>query len=440
MTASPSSFGRVGPGSLSPGPAVSLVTSPSARAGRLPAGVAFYLQVSILVFLLAGSSALTPLYAVYQAVWGFSPITVTVVFGVYALAVLAALLTVGSLSDYVGRRPVLIVAMLAQAATMLLFAGADRVSDLLLARMIQGLGTGAAVGALGAGLLDLDKARGTIANSVAPITGTAAGAIGASLMVQYLPEPARLVYLVLFAIFALQTVGVVLMPESATQKPGALASLRPQFGIPPIARRPLLVAVPALVAIWALTGFYASLGPSLVRLLLDSNSILLGGLSLSVLAGSGALAVLLLGSALARTQLLVGTGALVVGVALTLLATVQSSAILFFVGTAAAGVGVGGAFQGVLRTVVPLVSHHERAGVLSTLFAVSYLALGLPAVIAGVLAVYGGGVLIAGQGYGVAILVLASLALLGVAWPRRQRTSTRTLPRTESMDLLAEAC
>jgi MFS family permease len=396
-----------------------------ARAGWLPPGVAIFLQVSILVFLLAGSSAPTPLYAVYQAAWGFSPITMTVVFGVYALAVLASLLTVGSLSDYIGRRPVLIVAMLAQAVTMLVFASADAVSDLLVARVIQGLATGAAVGALGAGLLDLHKARGTVANSVAPMVGTAAGAIGASLMVQYLPEPTHLVYHVLFTIFVMQAVGVVLMPESATRKPGALASLRPQFGIPPLARRPLLVATPALVAIWALVGFYASLGPSLVRLMLGSSSILLGGLSLFVLAGSGALTVLLLGSAAPRRQLLFGAATLLVGVALTLVAIVQASAFLFFIGTAAAGAGFGGAFQGALRTVVPLAASHERAGVLSTIFALCYLAMGVPAVVAGVLAVYGGGVVVAGQEYSAAILLLSALALLGVLWTGERQTAGR---------------
>src|ERR1700712_265887 len=111
---------------------------------RLSSSAAFYLQASIILFFLAGSSAPTPLYAVYQAAWGFSPITITVVFGVYALAVLASLLTVGSLSDYIGRRPVLIVAMLLQVATMLLFAGASGVPDLLIARVLQGLSTGSA--------------------------------------------------------------------------------------------------------------------------------------------------------------------------------------------------------------------------------------------------------------------------------------------------------
>ena len=98
-----------------------LVPRHSRAAWRLPQlsrRAAFYLLASIILFFLAGSSAPTPLYAVYQAAWGFSPITITVVFGIYALAVLAALLVVGSLSDYVGRRPVLIAATLVQAVTM----------------------------------------------------------------------------------------------------------------------------------------------------------------------------------------------------------------------------------------------------------------------------------------------------------------------------------
>ena len=175
--------------------------------GRLPARAAFFLQASITVFFLAGSAAPTPLYAFYQREWGFSPIITTVVFGVYALAVLTALLIVGSLSDHIGRRPVLLAAIAVQAATMLLFATADSVTLLLAARIVQGLATGAAVGAVGAGLVDLHRSRGTLANAVAPITGTATGAIGAGLLVQYLPDPAHLVYLILFGIFIVQWIG-----------------------------------------------------------------------------------------------------------------------------------------------------------------------------------------------------------------------------------------
>ena len=395
----------------------------AARSRRLPAGVAFYLQASIIVFFLAASSAPTPLYAVYQSAWGFSPITTTVVFGVYALAVLAALLTVGSLSDHVGRRPVLIAAVALQAAAMLVFTTAGGVPELLLGRIVQGLATGAAAGAVGAGLLDLDKAKGTITNAVAPVMGTATGGITAGLLVQYLPAPTHLVYLVLFAIFVVQGIGVVLMPETSAPTGRALASLRPRFGVPPLARRPFLVATPVLVAVWALAGFYGSIGPALVRQVVGSNSVLLGGLALFVLAASGGVTVLLLRAARPRTVMLLGIVGLIGGVGITLLAIAFSATVPFFVGTAVAGAGFGAGFQGAIRTVVPLAAPHERAGLLSTLYVVSYLAMGLPAVIAGFLVVHTGGVLTTAREYGIAVMVLAALALAGVARSRRRQDS-----------------
>ncbi|HEV7663905.1 MAG TPA: hypothetical protein VGQ62_10255 [Chloroflexota bacterium] len=71
----------------------------SVHVAHLPPRAALDLQASIIVAFLAASIAPTPLYASYQARWGFSPITIATVFGIYALAILATLLTVGSLSD-----------------------------------------------------------------------------------------------------------------------------------------------------------------------------------------------------------------------------------------------------------------------------------------------------------------------------------------------------
>jgi MFS family permease len=404
------------------------VTDPFVRrARRLPPGVAFYLQASIVVAFLSASSAPTPLYAVYQHEWGFSPITTTVVFGIYALAVLAALLTVGSLSDHIGRRPVLLTAIAMQAVTMLVLTTAGGVGELLLARVIQGLSTGAAVGAVGAGMLDLDKAKGTIANAVAPMTGTATGALVSGLLVQYLPAPTHLVYLAILAVFVLQGVGVALMPETSAPKPGALASLRPRFGVPRAARGPLLVAAPVLVAVWALAGLYGSVVPAVVRQVVGSDSLLLGGLALFALAGSGAVTVLLLRNAAPRRVMLFGTVALIVGVGVTLLAVDRSSAAWFFVGTVVAGAGFGGGFQGAIRTVVPLAAPHERSGLLSTLYVLSYLAMGLPAVIGGFLVVHGGGLLPTTREYGVAVMALAGVALLGLLMPRGRKGSARSV-------------
>ena len=215
---------------------------------RLGPTASFYLLASIILFFLAGSSAPTPLYAVYQAAWGFSPITITVVFGIYAVAVLAMLLVVGSLSDHVGRRPVLLVATLVQAATMIVFATAHGVPALIVARVMQGLATGAAAGAVGAGMIDLDRVRGTTANSIAPLLGTATGALLAGVLVQYLPAPTVLVYAVLAGVYVVQFVGVLGMRETVTRRPGALASLRPHLRVPARLHSAMWIAMPALVA------------------------------------------------------------------------------------------------------------------------------------------------------------------------------------------------
>ena len=380
---------------------------------ELSPAAAFTLQASIILFFLASSSAPTPLYAVYQAAWGFSPVTVTVVFGIYAVAVLATLLVVGSLSDYVGRRPVLMAATILQAGAMAIFATAGGVATLLLARVVQGVATGAAAGAVGAGMLDIDRAKGTVANSVAPMLGTATGGMMGGLMAEYLPAPTRLVYVVLGALFLLQAAGVALMPESAPRRAGALRSLRPQLRLPPAIRGPALVAAPALVATWALVGFYGSLGPSLARRLVGSSSLALGGLILFVLAGSGAVTVLLSRTRSARSVLQFGTAALIAGVTLTLIAIGTGAVALFFVGAAIAGAGFGSGFQGAIRTVVPLAAATDRAGVLSVLYVIAYLSMGAPAVLAGLRVVHGGGLFATAREYGFAVIVLAAAALLG---------------------------
>lgn len=398
-------------------PAASVASTQPGRA-QLSERAAFYLLASMTLTFLAGSSAPTPLYALYQGAWGFSATMLTVAFGIYAIAVLAALLVAGRLSDHVGRRPVLMAAAAAQALAMLVFATADGLGDLLVGRVVQGLSAGAAVAAVGAGLLDLDKVRGAVANSVAPMLGTASGGLVAALMVQYLPAPTHLVYAVLGAVFVLQGLAVVFIAETAVPRRGVLASLIPQLSVPAGARGPLLRVAPAIVAVWALAGFYASLGPTLVRHLAGSSSILLGGVALFVLAGSGAVAVLWLRHRPPRVLLQVGAFTLLAGLAIAMPALSARSVPLFLLGTAVAGVGFGTGFQGALRTVVGLIAPHQRAGVLSVLFILSYLAMGTPAVLAGWHLARHGDILATTREFGAGVLALALLALHAL---RRQR-------------------
>jgi predicted MFS family arabinose efflux permease len=381
---------------------------------RLPSQVSLYLFASLVVTFLAASAAPTPLYATYQAEWGFSAITTTIVFGVYAIAVLAALLTLGRLSDHLGRRPVLLAAIAVQALSLVLFVHAGDVDELLVARVVQGVSAGAALGAIGAGMLDLNRSRGTLANAVAPGIGTATGALLSAIVVQYLPAPTRLIYLVLLTVLAVQAVGVFLTRETVTRTDGALAALVPDVRLPRGVRGAVLMVAPVLFAVWALAGFYASLGPALVRSIAGSHSIVLGGLSLFVLAGSAALSVLVLRTAEARTLMVTGVLALVLGVTMTLVAVAAGSTVGFFAGTVVAGVGFGSGFQGGIRTVMPLVAPHERAGVLSLLYVVSYLGLGVPAIAAGYLVVHAGGLVVTAREYGIAVIALAAVALVAL--------------------------
>lgn len=395
-------------------PAVDTPARRPLRDRRLPPAAALLLLASITVSFLAGSSAPTPLYAVYQGEWGFTPITTTVVFGVYALAVLAGLLTLGKLSDHVGRRPVLLAALAVQAVSMVVFATAEGVPALLVARIVQGISTGAALGAIGAGMMDIDRPRGTVANAVAPGVGTATGALVSGVVVQYLPAPTHLIYLALLALFALQAAGVLLMTETVTRKRGALSSLVPEIKLPRAVRRPVLVAAPVLFAVWALAGLYGSLGPALARDLVGSSSFVFGGLGLFVLAGVAVVSVLALRGLAPRTLMLTSVATLSAGMAVTLVSLAEGSAVGFFLGTAVAGVGFGSGFQGGIRMVMPLTEPHESSGVLSLLYVVSYLGMGGPAVLAGFLVVHAGGLLTTAREYGIAVIVLAGIALLGL--------------------------
>jgi hypothetical protein len=395
---------------------------------HLSAAASFNLLASITVAFLAGSSAPTPLYPLYQSLWGLSPVMITVVFGVYALAVLAGLLFAGRLSDHVGRRPVLMAATLAQAMTMVLFGAAASASGLVLARILQGLITGAALSAVGAAMIDLNKSRGTAANAVAPAFGSAAGGIVAGFFVQFLPAPMHLVYAALAAVFVVQAVGLKFMKEPIAPIPGAWKSLRPQIALPSAAREPLLLALPVLIAVWALGGLYASLGPMLMRGMLDSNAPLLGGLALFVLAASGGIAVLLLQNLEARKMMALGAASLLAGVGLAVLAMTRSEVALFFFGTAISGVGFGTGFQGAVRTVVGVAAPHERAGTLSIVFIVSYVALGVPAIIAGSM-VRHGSLLATAQVFGLVVMALAAAALIASVFTSSYRAPARAAAR-----------
>jgi predicted MFS family arabinose efflux permease len=368
----------------------------------------------------AASSAPTPLYRLYQEAWGFSSVTLTLVFSVYAFSLLVALLTTGSLSDHIGRRPAIIGGVVLEVVAMLIFADAHSVQMLILARVVQGFATGTATSALGAAILDASRTRGSLVNTLSPLLGMGVGALGTSLLVDYAPAPMQSVYFLLIAVFVLQAVGVWMLPETVSRSPGTLASLVPRVRVPRAARVAMLRIAPVNVAVWALGGFYLSLGPTLARAVTGGNDVMTGGWVVFALTGGGLVAVLLLRALSTHRLLMTGGVVLAAGLLVTLTGVHAGNAGIFFVGTVLAGMGFGSAFQGALRSVLPLAEAHERAGLMAAFYVLSYLAFSVPAIIAGTMA-HVVGLRLTTDVYGITMAALAGMTVIASGWGRARR-------------------
>ena len=210
------------------------------------------------------------------------------------------------------------------------------------------------------------------------------------------------------------------MPETALPRPGVLASLRPRVAVPRRARGTFAVALPCLVAVWMLSGFYLSLGPSLAAQVLRSPDLLWGGLVIFLLAGIGAAGPVVFRGAHGPAAMLAGCLVLLAGAVVTLAAIETSSAVTFLTGTAVAGAGFGTAMLGAFRTVSALAAPGQRASLIAAYFIASYLAFSIPVVAAGVATTHVG-LHRTAVVYCAALAVLAALAAGSLIFRRRSR-------------------
>jgi MFS family permease len=395
---------------------------------KLSPGLSFWLLAGLLVLVLSAATAPSPLYAVYQELFAFPAITLTVIYAVYALGALVTLLTTGRLSDHLGRRRVLSIALVGQIGAMLLFIAASDVLVLILARFLHGLATGMALGAIGAWLLDLEpphrRGIGTLINGVGTLAGLGLGAFGAGLLVEYAPDPTHFVFWILAGSFALALVAITAIPDRVARKPGWAATMRPTVAVPGPARQMFVAGAPGLLGTFALTGLYMSLGPSLALLLLDTDNRAAGGLVILALIGPGVAAAVALSSRDPGWVVIRSSAILLVGVAVTVLGVWIGSVALLYGGSVIAGVGFGPALSAFLRTVAPLAAPEQRGALLSATYVVVFLSFSVPAVVAGAATtIYG--LRSTTIGYGIAVLVLAAVTTIAVSrrLARLQRVS-----------------
>jgi predicted MFS family arabinose efflux permease len=383
----------------------------------------------VLVLFLAASAAPTPLYRVYQARWAFSATTLTAVFAVYVVFLLITVLIFGSLSDHVGRRPVIITALAVDTAACIVFLVAPGVEALFAARALQGVAVGLAASAVGGALLDLRPA-GSLAPLVTSNGGTvglALGALGTSVLVQYGPAPTTLVWWLLLGAFLAAILVAASTPEPGTVRPGALASLRPDVGVPRPVRGTFARAAPCLIAVWALGGFYLSLGPSLAAQLSGSRNLLWGGVITFLLTGLGAVTSSVFRNSTPTAVMLGGCLGLLAGAVVTAAAIVARTPALLLLGTVLAGLGFGPGNLGGYRVIMARATASDRAGLIAAISIVNYLAFGLPALIAGI-ATSHFGLHDTALVYSVMIALLAAAAAGGLLFESNARTRPPRAP------------
>jgi len=365
----------------------------------------------------ASGAAPTALYHQYQDSFGLTPFAITIIFAAYVLSLLAALLTVGSLSDFIGRRPAILAALVLNIVSMAMFMTASSGAALIAARALQGFATGLATASLGAAILDNDRSRGPILNSITAFCGLTAGSLGGAILVTYAPDPRQLVYVVLLALSAVEAFILWFMPETAQMRAGAIASLQPHVNVPAQASQALVRVTPVTIASWTLGGFYFSLMPALVRVATGVTLPVVGGLVVSALTLSGAITVLSLRSASPDRMLSGGIVTLATGVAITLAGVHEQLVWLMLIGTIVSGTGFGAAFAGTMRTVLPLAKTDERAGLFAAFYVEGYLSFSLPAVLAG-FAVPMVGLTVTAYAYGTAVILMAFASMIAVTFSR----------------------
>ena len=369
-----------------------MTTAVARRAGArsrsaLPPAAWFVAMSAAFAAFFIAAGAPTPLLPIYEANWHFPASMVTVAFGVYAIALLLTLLVIGSLSDHIGRRPLLIGALALELASMLVFLVSPSISWIIAARIIQGVATAAATSSFSAAILELapDKRKhlAGVITGLAPAAGIGVGALFSGVIAQFSSSAAATVWIILAAVMLIALVFAIFTPETATRKPGAIASLRPRVSVPPAARSVFAVTLPSLIAAWLVSALFLGLMPTILHLKFGIDGPVVSGLAAFAEQGTGGAVAVALSKMKPQRLVFAGGIAIAAGIVLFIASITATSLPLLWIGAIVGGAGLGGAFTGTIRSLVPLVEAQERAGLFSAIYLVSYITFGVPVIVAG---------------------------------------------------------
>jgi MFS family permease len=381
---------------------------------------AFWLVAAGFLGMMAGAGAPSPVYRVYQQVWGYSPSIVATIFVVYVVALLVALLVLGDLSDRVGRRRVLVVSLVTLSCAMLLFAFARGLPDLLVARALQGLATGTATGAFGASVIDLQPAdraqRGSFVTAVAPTLGPGSGALLSAVLVETLPGPRQTVFLVLAVVYLMVAVLIARLDAASldVRRPRTPGTSRTRPELPRAFRTVFVRFAPTLIAAWSVGGLFLALAPTFMPDVFGVRDVVTSTLTIFVLLGAGAVTAAALQRRTAtRGRTLIACTGLALGSMLLGAGVLARSMTVFLAGCLLTGVAFGAGLFLATAVVSRSIPADKRSGAVSVIFVVNYVAFALPPLLAGICATWFGftPTLLVYLGATTVLSVVAALAL-----------------------------
>ncbi|MFJ8079386.1 MFS transporter [Streptomyces sp. NPDC096205] len=338
---------------------------------------------------MAGTTLPTPLYGLYQEKFGFSELTVTVVYAVYAFGVIGVLLLAGNASDAVGRRPVLLWGLGFAAASAGCFLAATALGWLFVGRLLSGLSAGLFTGAATAYVMELaprgSASRATFVATAANMGGLGCGPLLAGVLAQYAEWPLYLPFVVHLALVACSAVVVLLLPETVRERQ-PLSAVRPQKpGLPAPVRAVFGPAAAASFVGFALFGVFTSVSPSFLAQSLDVHNRAVSGLIVALAFFASTAGQLAVGRVGVGRSLPLGCAALLAGLGLLAGALRWDLLALVVLSAVVGGAGQGLAFRGALSAVAEAAPADRRAAVVSALFVVAYAGISVPVIGVGLL-------------------------------------------------------
>jgi predicted MFS family arabinose efflux permease len=329
----------------------------------VPRRLAFWLLAFVFAATMLGTTLPTPLYYIYQAQWHASAATVTVIFAVYAAAVLATLLLAGRSSDQAGRRPALAVALGCPALSTVAFILAPDEGVLVVGWILSGLAAGLMTGTATAALTELVPAsasrRASLVATAANMGGLGLGALIAGLFAQYAPHLATLVFEVYLAVLAVAGLCLLLVPETISPRNRPAVRFA-GLGIPQRSPGEFVAAAGAGFAAFALLVLFGSPVPGFLAGVLHQGSHAVQGAVVFLLYAVGTITQVTLSRFSTRRVVLVGLGLFLGALALILAALAAAAMALFLTGTVVGGVAVGAIFLGSLATANRLAPPGRR--------------------------------------------------------------------------------